>query len=199
MKTINNYIPVIDTNESRMNEQELIREVVMKNMPSHWRKDFKKNGYHKLTVLSNIMERLTNYEEADDEPSSHNLNNNNNSRNNWRNNNNNNNEQHNNQKEKNNEKDNKNNNNNSGKRFKNKCRKCGGHEYWDCPKHKQRNNNTRRNEEKNRTEDVSIASNMSEETFMVENKTKNIDKKLYYNKSLVDDSEQANVLADVLL
>ena len=37
----------------------------------------------------------------------------------------------------------------------------------------------RRNEKNNRTEDMSIASNMSEETFMIENKTKNVDKKLY--------------------
>jgi hypothetical protein len=63
IKNINSYLPLMQPNGRPFSEEDLIAEVISKNIPAAWEKDFKMFKLHLKTKIKDILSELTVIEE----------------------------------------------------------------------------------------------------------------------------------------
>jgi len=56
---INSYLPLMQQNARAFSEEDLILEVIARNIPAVWMKDFELSKLHLQTEISEIMTDLT--------------------------------------------------------------------------------------------------------------------------------------------
>ena len=66
VKTLNNYIPLMELGAAKLTERELRKQVVLKGIPIKWTLDLKRENNYNLTSLSALQSVLKPIEEADD-------------------------------------------------------------------------------------------------------------------------------------
>ncbi len=63
IKNINSYLPLMQDNGRAFTEEELVSEVISKNIPSAWVKDFRMFKLHLKTRVKDVLTDLTMIEE----------------------------------------------------------------------------------------------------------------------------------------
>jgi hypothetical protein len=63
LKNINSYLPLMQADAQALSETDLMAEVITKNIPAEWVKDFKSAKLHLKTRIKDIMSELTIIEE----------------------------------------------------------------------------------------------------------------------------------------
>ena len=110
MKTINSYLPALSNGQPALTEVQLVK-INTKNIPSHWKIQFKLSDGHKLTTSIEEQKKLRLIEKAEKQKLL----------------------KKNKSKE---EKFRKGKDREVSKEFKNKCNRCtDDHEWYDCPKY----------------------------------------------------------------
>ena len=66
VKTLNSYIPLMDTDATKLTEKEMTWQVVLKGIPMTWNLDLKRANNHKRSTLTELQRILKSIEEADE-------------------------------------------------------------------------------------------------------------------------------------
>ena len=173
IKVLNNYIPLMENGAIKLTERELIKQVILKNVPVSWNLALKRANNHKSTSLSDLQRILKPIEEADEVERK------------WKESNKSRNGKDNEHKRGN---PNNNNNNNSKNANDKPCRKPGHNHLWgDCPDNRNGRNPRNRNENNN-IEQSRDNSREREVRFEDEHEENNI---MEYDESMYDDTDRS--------